>query len=155
MVVTSPKPVLIQKHTSSNFPRPLTWVFSCWRNPPFLSNIHFLSAYFLLGAIAFSTQFNFKISQGGNVAATATCLSKFGLSSPGSEVVSGKQLLTEAVLRSDHWSQWTKAGVKHFLVANAPSHFPLPSVNRWLVNRSPNLGCSKEGNFFQCKTVQL
>lgn len=66
------------------------------------------------------------------MAATATCLPKFGLSSPGSEVVSGKQLQTEAVLRSDHWSQWTKAGIKHFSVTNAPVTSPyLVSTGGW------------------------
>lgn len=85
------------------------------------------------------------------MAATATCLPKFGLSSPGYEVVSGKQLPTEAILRSDHWSQWVKAGKKHFPVTNAPSHFPLPSVNRWLVNRNPQFGMRQRRKLFPVK----
>lgn len=82
------------------------------------------------------------------MAATATCLPKFGLSSAGYVAVSGKQLPTEAILTSDHWSQWIKAGIKHFPVTNAPSHFPLPSVNRWLVNRNPQFGMRQRRKLF-------
>lgn len=122
--------------------------FLSLEKPSFSFKYTFLSAYFLLGAIAFITQFNFKISWGDNVAATATCLPKFGLFFPGYEVVSGKQLPTEAILSSVHWSQWTKAGIKHFSVTNAPNHFLLPSINRWLVNRNPQFGIQQRRKLF-------